>query len=219
MKIRPRIFKSLTKSPDVVQKLKNQDLQIYFMENRYIDIYAKQGRFSMWVSDGKTYKLLILKEYYETLSELYSPEASQLWINYFVSVKQKQRKFNLIFYSIALILVIVGIVCAYAFSENMIAFGAVLGVLVISIAQNFMLRKTVSNLTDNLQRALMDKVGGEENFKEIIQKQNEFYQNYFKSHTATQEVLEELIDNTEENAQNENNAAENQEAASKDSKE
>ncbi|MDL2292626.1 hypothetical protein LJC17_03455 [Acholeplasma sp. OttesenSCG-928-E16] len=202
MKIKHSIFKKLTGEPDVVQDINGRKLEIYWMDKTpYHKQYTSQGRFSLWTSNGKEYKLLIDKGYYEAIPEIYSPKTSVLWVNYLELMGKTQFKYNLVFYSAALVIIAVVVLLAILLQEQMIALIGLIVVLILSMVQNGILRKKVQTEGDRLQYNLMNEVS-EEVFRDVINRQQAYYNNFFQKNTVvennTQDNDSKLLDNETE---------------------
>ena len=179
MKVNYKVFTSLTDEPAVIQQMENKKIEIHFMnDTKYYTQYASRGKLSVWASDGKDFKLLIEKGYYESVPDIYTASANDIWTGYLDALGKVQRNFNLIFIGIALIIVALGITFAFVFDEQYISFIAIGIVLVMSMAQNTILRRKVAVQSDHLQVDIKDLLG-EEKFKETLENQKNYYDTFY----------------------------------------
>lgn len=203
MKLNPRIFKQLNQEPFLVQKVNGKQVEFHYMdESPFLFQYASKGRFAVWTSDGKDYKVLIQSTYYQALEDFYTPEVNTIWLNFLERISQLSKKMNLIFMiPMVLLYTVIGLLTMIYFEDNL--WTVLLGLLVLVFVSNMVQSTLVSKKAraEN-QKAQMEikMLIGEQRFNELVDAQEEHYKNYFKfDEDQTEDVVEEVIDQIEEN--------------------
>lgn len=93
VKINTKYYNKVNESPVEVQTLKNQNVEIYFLNNTpfYNDFIGK-GRFFFWSTLGKDYRLFIEEGYYYEIKDLFTPKVNEIWINYYEESEKIRTK-------------------------------------------------------------------------------------------------------------------------------
>ena len=179
MKFNAKVYSSLTGEPALIQDLGDKRVEIFYMnDTQFFAQYANKGKLAVWASDGKNYRLLIEKGYYESVPEVYSSETNAIWTKYFDTLGSMQRKFNLIFLLIALALMGLALGLAIAFDNQTIGIVGLVIVLISTMFQNGFLRKKVSSMSDNLQYDIRNSMG-EKVFENAIDTQRKYYDTFY----------------------------------------
>ena len=179
MKFNAKIYQNLTGEPAIIQDLGEKKVEVFYMNDTpYFAQFANRGKLAVWASDGKNYRLLIEKGYYESVPQVYSAETNKIWTKYFDTLGGTQKKLNLLFILISLILIGVAITLTIVFDQQYIGIIGLVVVLVISVFQNWFLRKKVSSLSDQLQYEIRDSMG-EKEFENAVDLQRQYYDIFY----------------------------------------
>ena len=180
MKLNAKVYNGLTSEPAVVQESENKRIEIHFMNDTpFFNQYANKGKLSVWSANGTTYKLLIEKGYYESVPEIYTASANEIWTSYLGLLVSMQRKFNYIFLGVSLAIIAIGLGISIPLENTWIGFGAVVIVLILSMVQNTFLRKRVNAENEKLQISIRDLVG-DQRFNEVVERQQKYYNDFYK---------------------------------------
>lgn len=184
MKLNPKIYKTLTQ-PFETQDVNGVTVEIHLMnDTNYLTRYAGQGQFAVWTSDGKDYRLLIERDYYETLKPLYSPRVNDIWIRFYNRASKVRNDIFLKLLAPVLLLALIGIIVfavvpALQAYQNIVLV-VVLGlVLAVNIAQSTMMKRGIERARVDAVTEIKDAVGLDQ-FNKLIDIQSKFYEEYFK---------------------------------------
>jgi hypothetical protein len=205
MKMQNKIFKALTGEPAVVQQIDGRQVEIHYMNDTpFLAQFAGRGRFAEWTSDGKAFKLIVEKGYFEAMDGFYTEEINKVWINFLVSVGKKYRKVTAIFLGgIALLYLIVALVGILWFPDQLtnILIGSLIVVLGANIVQTRYVRKYIANENTKARDAIVQALG-DKKYNELLQKQDEYYKAYYKFDEETTETEATEIDTENESTDN-----------------
>ncbi len=183
MKLNGKIYQQLSGEPFVSQVIDGKKVDFHYMNDTpYLFQYASKGRFAVWTSDGKDYRVLIEKTYYEALEDFYQEDVNKIWLNFLDKVGKVSKKFNLLFNIPALVLyLIVSILAVYVFQDYtmQILLGMIVLVVVVNMIQGRIVNNKVREENKNAQDEIRNLLG-HEHFDSLVKAQEEHYQNYFK---------------------------------------
>ena len=98
MKMNNKVFKYLTGEPFLVQELNGKQVELHYMNDTpFLQQYVPRGRFYIWSSDGRNYKLLIEKGFYEKMDYFFKEEINEVWLNYLDEISEMNSKMSRIF--------------------------------------------------------------------------------------------------------------------------
>lgn len=202
MKLNPKIYRTLT-NPAETQDVNGTTVEIHHMnDTNYLARYAGQGQFAVWTSDGQDFKLMIEREYLETLRPLYSPKVNGIWIRFYDRASKIRNDifFKLIgpvlLLALAAIIVFATVPALQAYQT--IVLIVTLGlVLVVNIAQSTLMKRGIEKARVDAVNAIKDEVGLDK-FNELIDIQTKFYEEYFKFKEEPVQTEAEQIETTVE---------------------
>lgn len=184
MKMNVKMFNSLTNPPAEVLEVEGKVVEIHYMnDTNYLAQYAGQGHFFAWSSDGKSYKLLVEKGYYEELNELFLPKVQSLQIKLYEDLSKARRR---IYLSLILpvFLIIVGLLVVSMLMKELadytiqIAIGGLVVFLIANIFQSSYLRRKVDKLRNQYFDDL-EEFFGDTKLDELVVRQREYHARYF----------------------------------------
>ena len=183
MKINNRVFKTLTGEPFKTQEIDGHLVEFYSMNDTpFLQQYVTRGRFYIWTSNGKSYKRLIEKGYYDKVSYFFEQEINEIWINFLVDASQTQSKVSRTFLTISLGLSLLIIILFSFLWMDKISFG-IIAALIVTIIVNMIQQKKVNALIgEKNTKAVMQikEVLGEKGFNDFLNDQDEYAKEYFK---------------------------------------
>lgn len=202
MKLNPKIYAQLTQEPFDTQEINGKIVEFHYLNDTpYLFQFASKGRFAIWTSDGKNFKVLVEKRYYELLSDFYLPEVNTIWINFLGKVGSISKKVNKWFMIPTLILyVVVAGLSTLLFPDYTmeILIGMVVLVIIGNIFQGRYLNQRVALENKNTQDEIRDYLGVER-FNALVDNQAIHYQEYFKFEEEPVKETEEIEEKKEEN--------------------
>lgn len=205
MKINNRVFKTLTGEPFKTQEIDGHLVEFYSMNDTpFLQQYVTRGRFYIWTSNGKSYKLLIEKGYYEKVSYFFEQEINEIWINFLVDASQTQSKVSRTFLTISLGLSLLIIILFSFLWMDKISFG-IIAALIVTIIVNMIQQKKVNALIgEKNTKAVMQikEVLGEKGFNDFLNDQDEYAKDYFNFDEEELEedvsLVEDIVEEVEE---------------------
>lgn len=204
MKLNYKVYKKLVNEPFETQTVDGRTIEFHYMNDTpFLLRFASRGRFAIWTSDGKNYKVLIEKTYFEALKEFYEPKLNEIWVTFLERITRVSRKINMFFIIPTLILYgVVALVASVYFSDRMfqILIGLVIVVVIGNVVQGKVVNKKIQQENYNAQNQIRDFVGIEK-FDELVKAQEEHYKTYFKFEEEPKKDSEE-IDVIENNGEN-----------------
>ena len=201
MKLNYKIHQSLL-DPVETQDADGKVVEVHYMnDTNYLARYAGKGQFSLWTSDGNDFKLLIERGYYEELKPLFSATINGIWIRFFEKVQKiRQDLFRKIILPIlagALVIIsIFSFVPQLADFRMYVLLAMLVVVLFVNILQSSYMRKKVEAARTEAVGDIKDHLGINQ-FQELIQKQNDYYDNYFKFEDEPAVVDEPEVEDAE----------------------
>lgn len=197
MKMNVKMFNSL-QNPFDVQEIDGKNVEIHYMnDTNYLARYAGQGQFSVWSSDGKDYKLLIERGYYEELKPLFSAEVNNVWLKLYTAV-DKVRKgmlFKVVLPILAFFLAVIIVTASvemFKKYQTVVLIVSLVVVLLVNIVQSSFIRKKIDQERDKSVQEIQLILGADV-FEELIFKQRKYHEQYFKFEDPVEEPLKEEV--------------------------
>ncbi|MGB0175255.1 MAG: hypothetical protein ACPF9F_02990, partial [Acholeplasmataceae bacterium] len=83
MKLNPKLFKQISSELIETQTFENTSVEFYSLNKSHLyDRYATRGRFVVWTSDGKIYRVLVEEGYFDLMKTFYQKPVNQIWIDF-----------------------------------------------------------------------------------------------------------------------------------------
>lgn len=208
MKLNAKVYNQLTGEPFDTQEINGKIVEFHYMNDTpFLFQYASKGRFAIWTSDGKNYRVLIEKKYYEYLKDFYQPEVNAIWLGFLEKVSGISKKVNMWFIIPTLALyAIVAFIATVYFPEQMLSI--LLGLIVLVIISNMVQGRVVNKRVRDENLGAQDKIRaflGNDEFDQLIKFQDVHYQEYFKFEEDTPvEADADVLDVTEETENQDN---------------
>lgn len=161
MKINKKIFDSLTREPNEVQEFEGKTLEIFYMTEEEQTNFELDGRYSIWTSDGKNFRFLVNKDFYNygTVKEFYVPSVNEKWINYILKISNFQRKFLYALMLPIMILYIALSVVSILFLKDYalyILIGMMVVIFVVNAVQSRIMRRRMEEENEQTQLEIQE---------------------------------------------------------------
>jgi hypothetical protein len=202
MKLNPKIYAQLTGEPFETQIVNGKNVAFHFMNDTpFLYQFASRGRFAIWTSDGKDYKVLIENKYYDALKDFYTEEVNSIWLNFLDKVAKLSRKMSMTFLiPTVIIYMIVGIVAIQILGNIWpIIISLIFLVLISNMIQSRIINQRVRNENTKAQDEIRQLLG-QDKFNLLVDAQEEHYKEYFKFEEDPQD---ENLENSEDQSINE----------------
>lgn len=207
MRLSPKIFKQLTSEPFLVQDIDGKRVEFHYMDQTpFLFQYASKGRFVVWTSDGKQYKVLIESTYYTALEDFYQPEVNRIWLNFLENVGSINRKINLYFLIPTVIIYMAAAFLASIYFAEQI-WTVLIALIFIIFISNMFQSRLVNNKVRQENNKAQDQIRsmiGQERFNELVEAQEKHYKDYFKfddTEPLNEESIEQLENVDEKNGE------------------
>ncbi len=189
MKMLPREYDKAQGEPFRVEEYKGAKLEMYYLDDRsdYAK-FASRGRFSVWTSDGVGYRLFVDKGYYNAVSGLYRNDVNDIWLDFTNNIYGEQKRLSNRYMMVSFILLFVILGASFLIQEFFPQIGQdtflysmvflFIGLFFSSSMQQKKLKALVQE--ENAKAtSLIRQAVGEENFQDILNAQEKYYQEYF----------------------------------------
>lgn len=200
MKLHYKIFKNLTSEPAVVQDIDGKKLEIHILNDTpYLAQIAGKGYLSEWTSDGKSFKVLVERGYYDVMGDFFGEDVNRIWVNFLSVVGKnfrKMRLYTLLGITIIYLLAIIVGVLWLPEQLTMVLVGAIVVSVIGNTVQSSFQRKFNNAERSKTSQAIFD-VLGEERHNELIKDQETYYASYYKFEEEVVEETKEDIENVE----------------------
>lgn len=197
MKMNVKVFRSLTTDPLEVQDINGEELAIYPMEaTPYHQQFLSRGRLSAWTSDGKTFKLLVDKGFFEASGNFFDSHVNGIWVNLLREAGKINGKLMKVIMLPAFLLLLVISILGFVFFEEHSQTIMLVSVIVLFIVQMVQSRK-VNKKFEELQVEAQNKIFeylGEEQVQEIVKRQEEYMQKYYKIEDEQEATDDSIVD-------------------------
>lgn len=208
MKLNSKVYKQLTNEPFEKHEINGKTVEFHYMDDTpFLTQFASRGRFAVWTSDGKDYKVLIESTYYEALKPFYEYDVNVIWLSFLDNVSIISKKINMLFIIPTLLLYAIGAILTFVFFEAY-TLQILLGLIIIVFISNMVQSKVVNSKVRAENQKTQDLIRehiGQANFDELVKAQEEHYQKYFKfeeveetSEVADQEVEAKPVEEEKE---------------------
>lgn len=208
MKLNSKVYKQLTNEPFEKHEINGKTVEFHYMDDTpFLTQFASRGRFAVWTSDGKDYKVLIESTYYEALKPFYEYDVNVIWLSFLDNVSLISKKINMLFIIPTLLLYAIGAILTFVFFEAY-TLQILLGLIIIVFISNMVQSKVVNNKVRAENQKTQDLIRehlGQANFDELVKAQEEHYQKYFQfeeveetSEVADQEVEAKPVEEEQE---------------------
>lgn len=182
MKLNPKLFKQINGKRLDTQTFDQTTVEFYSLnESHLYDRYAKRGRFVLWTSDGRTYKVLVEEGYLDLMKPFYEKSVNALWIQFLEDVGRTNKRINRMFLIPMMVLyTLAAIISSIYFPEQLLEF--LLAMIVIVFVGNFFQNRIVRNSITKSNVETQEKIKsllGENTFDELINKQQAYYNKFF----------------------------------------
>lgn len=201
MKINPKIYQQLTDEPFEIQEINGKKVEFHYMDQTpFLLQYAGRGRFAIWTSDGKDYKVLIESTYYEALKPFYQHDVNTIWMGFLEKISAISKKMNLMFVLPTLLLYVIGAIISFIFFKDHV-LTILLALIVVVFVSNIFQGRIVNQKVKMENQKTQDEIRkylGKEVFEGLIKAQEEHYQQYFKFDEIeeTDEIAPEEVEAT-----------------------
>lgn len=210
MKINAKAYRSFNNSePIEIQEVDGKTIEIFAMnDSPYLSQYVPRGRFYFWTSDGKGYRLIVEKGFYEHVKYFFSGQINGIWVNFLDDLSKTYGKSNKLYFASTIGIIAVLMILAAVLIPDQLVWIFV-GGMIFSIVANAMYSKKMSKIVhdknlkaqDEIREALTDK-----GFEKLLDEQQAYMKDYFKydeEETVEEEVNEVLeLENIEIEVEN-----------------
>jgi len=221
MKMNQKLYNSITSEPFEVQTLENDArIELHSLDDNpdLYNQYAPNAKFAVWsCADGKNYRLLLEKTYYERLHELYGKRVNQCMVTFWDNVERDRGKLiKFFFIPVSVVAFLVFIVFMF-FPRLLGETGQliVMGVTLVGfIVANTILNKKIDSIIQKHNSESVEKIKniiGHKHFNELMEETRAHYDDFFgiKEETKeteegqeepveTLEIAEEVVEDTKE---------------------
>ena len=195
MKLNYKVFKALVEEPFLTQEINGNEVGFYYMnETPFLQQFVMRGRFYVWTSDGKSYKLLIERGYYERVSYFFEQEINAVWLNFLEEVTSVNSKMSRNYLMISMGASLAIIILFSILLPSQLTWG-IIAALVLTLVGNMIhsnkVNKIVREMNLNAQEEIR-KILSEEKFNQFLTDQEEYMKEYFAFDEDEEEFDEEL---------------------------
>lgn len=195
MKLNYKVFKTLVEEPFLTQEINGNEVGFYYMnETPFLQQFVMRGRFYVWTSDGKSYKLLIERGYYERVSYFFEQEINAVWLNFLEEVTNVNSKMSRNYLMISMGASLAIIILFSILLPSQLTWG-IIAALVLTLVGNMIhsnrVNKIVREMNLNAQEEIR-KILSEEKFNQFLTDQEEYMKEYFAFDEDEEEFDEEL---------------------------
>jgi ABC-type multidrug transport system fused ATPase/permease subunit len=182
MKLNQKLFNQIVSEPYETQTFDDKVIEIHFMNDTpFLEKYASKARFSLWSSNGNTYKLLLEKSYYEHMKAFYSVEVNTIWLQFLENVTTTNKKISFSFsFPILVLYIIVAFVSTVYFQDQIALFFLFVIALVFysNTIQNKKIKQNIATQNEKTQ-VLIKEVLGEKAYSQLVLSQETHYKSFF----------------------------------------
>ena len=165
MKINRKIFDKLVREPNEVQEIDGKTVEIFLMTKEEASEYETQGRYSIWSSDGKSFRVLINEDYYNygAIKDFYKPEVNGKWVEFTTIMSGIQKQFWYMVLLPMVILYIVGAVLSIVVFKQEAQVYVFAGLLIITfiiyLVYSRISRKKINEVNEKIQLDIQEILG------------------------------------------------------------
>jgi ABC-type multidrug transport system fused ATPase/permease subunit len=191
MKLNQKLFNQIVSEPYETQTFDDKIIEIHFMNDTpFLEKYASKARFSLWSSNGNTYKLLLEKSYYEHMKSFYSLEVNKIWLQFLENVTTTNKKISFSFlFPILALYVVVAFVSTMFFEDQIALFFLVVIAIVFfsNTIQNKKIKQNIATQNEKTQVLIKESLG-EKVYSQLVVSQETHYKAYFNISSEETEV-------------------------------
>lgn len=199
MKLNYRIYKYLANEPFLTQEINGKQVGFYFMNDTpFLQSFVSKGRFYVWTSDGKGYKLLIERGYYEKVKYFFAADINEIWLNFLDDITIVNSKMSRKYLAISLGISLSIVVIFSLLLAQYLTWG-IIGALILTLVGNTMHSNKVNTVVREKNLKAQEDIKNiltENKFDQFLKDQEDYMKEYFKfdEEEFEDEDLEEIND-------------------------
>ena len=195
MKLNYKVFKALVEEPFLTQEVNGNEVGFYYMnETPFLQQFVMRGRFYVWTSDGKNYKLLIERGYYERVSYFFEKEINAVWLNFLEEVTTVNSRMSRNYLMISMGASLAIIILFSILLPEQLTWG-IIGALIITLVGNMIHSNRVNKIVRQMNLDAQEEIREiltEDKFNQFLNDQEEYMKEYFAFDEDEEEFDEEL---------------------------
>jgi len=207
MKLNYKVFKALVEEPFLTQEVNGNEVGFYYMnETPFLQQFVMRGRFYVWTSDGKNYKLLIERGYYERVSYFFEKEINAVWLNFLEEVTTVNSRMSRNYLMISMGISLAIIILFSILLPEQLTWG-IIGALIITLVGNMIHSNRVNKIVRQMNLDAQEEIREiltEDKFNQFLNDQEEYMKEYF-AFDEDEEEFDEELDTLETNDLDEEN--------------
>ena len=207
MKLNYKVFKALVEEPFLTQEVNGNEVGFYYMnETPFLQQFVMRGRFYVWTSDGKNYKLLIERGYYERVSYFFEKEINAVWLNFLEEVTTVNSRMSRNYLMISMGASLAIIILFSILLPEQLTWG-IIGALIITLVGNMIHSNRVNKIVRQMNLDAQEEIREiltEDKFNQFLNDQEEYMKEYF-AFDEDEEEFDEELDTLETNDLDEEN--------------
>ena len=207
MKLNYKVFKTLVEEPFLTQEINGNEVGFYYMnETPFLQQFVMRGRFYVWTSNGKEYKLLIERGYYEKVSYFFETEINSVWINFLEEVTTVNSRMSRNYLMISMGISLAIIILFSILLPEQLTWG-IIGALIITLVGNMIHSNRVNKIVRQMNLDAQEEIREiltEDKFNQFLNDQEEYMKEYF-AFDEDEEEFDEELDTLETNDLDEEN--------------
>lgn len=183
MKINAKAYRSFDSfEPVEVQTLENNRVEIYYMnDSKFLSQYVPRGRFYFWTSDGKDYRLIVERGFYEKVSYFFAEDINSIWVSFLNDLGATYKKNNRIYFALTVGVMVLILALGLWLLQDQLVWVFV-GAMALSLVANAVYSRKISKIVEakNIKaqeeiRVLLTPSG----FDKLIEEQQAYMKEYF----------------------------------------
>ena len=199
MKINAKAYRSFNNAEPVeIQELDGKTVEIYFMnESPYLSQYVPRGRFYFWTSDGKNYRLIVERGFYQRVSYFFAEDVNTIWVNFLEDLSKTYGKNNRIYFAIAFGVLALALGLAVWLLPDNYIFGVFIGLMVLSLVANAFYSRKITKIVEEKNLKAQEDIRAlltDEGFEKLLDEQQQYMKDYFKTFDDEPETNEEDVE-------------------------
>lgn len=221
MKLYTKTYEALEgMEPFEVQDIKEGvKIELFYMNDTPLfNELTRKGQFAVFsTKDGKNYRLLIEKGYYEVMKELYDVETNTIWEQFWEDVNKCRTSY---IYKILLPFLLIYLVASYAIialtKGNFYALiGCVFVVFLVTAFLNSWNKQKMQKINYEAGNKIRE-IKGAKHFEELSKAQELYHAKFFGYEDEIKKEENEVVENENSNEELENVEIENEEVEVKE---
>lgn len=195
MKLNYKVYKALVEEPFLTQDINGNEVGFYYMnETPFLQQFVMRGRFYVWTSDGKNYKLLIERGYYEKVSYFFEKEINTVWLNFLEEVTGVNSKMSRNYLMISMGVSLAIIILFSILLPSQLTWG-IIAALIITLVGNMVHSNRVNKIVRQMNLDAQEEIRtilSEEKFNQFLTDQEDYMKEYFDFDESEEDFDEEL---------------------------